>query len=267
MLERLELVRLAPTLVVDVGTGLGHGAVALQQRYPQARVLAVDVSTSLLARAAQLHGRAARSGLAGRLQRWFRVEVGESSPAPMFAAADAARLPLPAASVELLWSNLAWHWFGAPTEVIADWYRAIRPDGLLMFSAFGVDTLRELRALGAPLPEFPDMHDIGDALGVAGFADPVMDSERLTVTWADAETLLAEVHAFGGNALRGRGAGLRGRAARARWLSAIDALRGADGRISMSVELIYGHAWCPATKRRSDGLSPVTFVPRRKPGS
>lgn len=263
MLERLDVVRMVPGTVLDVGSGLGHGAAALQQRYPQARVLGVDLAPPLAAQAARLYGGAARSGLAGRLKRWVGAELGAPAPVPMFAAADAAQLPLPPASVDMIWSSLAWHWFPEPTAVLEQWYRVIRPGGLLMFSAFGVDTLRELREIGARLPEFPDMHDIGDALGVAGFADPVMDTERLSVTWTDAGALLDELSALGGNALRARTPGLLGRASRSRWLAAIDALRRPDGRITIGFELVYGHAWCPATKRRADGYAPVSFVPRR----
>ena len=267
MLERLDVVRLAPTMVLDVGTGLGQGAAALQQRYPAARVLGVDLATPLVQQALRLHGAAARSGLAGRLRRWFGAELGPGAHVPAYLAADAARLPLAASSVDLLWSNLAWHWFVDPKAVLAEWYRTLRPDGLLMFSAFGVDTLRELRGIGAATPAFPDMHDIGDALGVAGFADPVMDSERLSVSWSDPQILLDEVAALGGNAMSQRSSGLQGRAARARWLSAIDGLRGADGRISLSLELVYGHAWCPPQKRRADGYVPIGFVGRRGPAA
>lgn len=262
MLDRLEVVRLAPGVAVDVGCGLGHGAAALQQRYPAARVVGVDLSEVLAARALRLHGTAARTGLAGRLKRWFGTEPGPATPAPLFVAADAAGLPLAAASVDLIWSNLAWHWFADPPAVLAQWYRVIRPDGLLMFSAFGVDTLRELRALGAQLPVFPDMHDIGDAIAHAGFADPVMDSERLTITWRDPVVLLDELGALGGNALRGRSAGLHTPADRCRWLAAIESLRGADGCIALSFELVHAHAWCPPRKRLADGYAPVDFVPR-----
>lgn len=265
MLDRLEVVRLSPAVVLDVGTGLGQGAAALQQRYPAASVLGADLAAPLAAQAARLHGAAARSGLAGRLRRWFGADVGGEARAPAFFVADAQALPLAANSVDLLWSNLAWHWFADPVTVLAQWYRVIRPDGLLMFSTFGVDTLKELRELGAALPAFPDMHDIGDALGTAGFADPVMDSERLTITWSDAAALLDEVRALGGNALRSRGAGLHTRRERERWRASIDSLRGADGRIAISFELVYGHAWCPPQKRRADGYAPVSFVPRRAP--
>lgn len=267
MLDRLEVVRMQPEVVLDVGAGLGHGALALQQRYPSARVLGADLSPRLAAEAARLHGPVARGGLAGRLERWFGAGTRAAGALPSFFAADAASLPLAPSSVHLLWSNLAWHWFTDPKAVLDQWYRVIRPEGLLMFSAFGVDTLRELRGLGARLPVFPDMHDIGDALTEAGFADPVMDAERLSITWKDAGALLEEVRALGGDALRGRRGGLRGRTARARWEGAVESLRGADGLITLSFELVYGHAWCPPHKRRADGYAPVNFVARRRPPS
>ena len=265
MLERLELIRLQPAAVVDVGCGLGHGAARLQQHYPGAEVVGVDLAATLAARAATLHGGVARDGLADRMRRWFGGEPASRAAAPVFAAADAASLPLRAASVDLIWSNLAWHWFSDPLAVLDEWYRVIRPGGLLMFSAFGVDTLRELRPAGAQLPDFPDMHDIGDALGRAGFADPVMDSERLTITWESAATLLDELASLGGNPLRARTRGLAGRARRSQWLAALEAIRPDGGPIALSFELVFGHAWCPASKPRSDGYSPITFSPTVAP--
>ncbi len=125
--------------------------------------------------------------------------------------ADAHALPLADASVDLIWSNLALHWFAAPERAVGEWYRVARPGGLAHFSFFGVDTLAELRALGARMMAFHDLHDIGDLLAAAGFADPVMDSERLTLTWAGPQALLGDLHALGGNALRGRFRGLLGR--------------------------------------------------------
>ena len=269
MLERLEVVRLDPAVVIDVGCGLGQGAVRLQQRYPRARVLGLDVAEALARAAARMHGQPARAGLSDRMRRWFGGGAA-AAEAPRFAVADAARLPLRTSSVDLLWSNLAWPWFPDPVAVIDEWHRALRPEGLLMFSAFGVDTLRELRGLGARLPAFPDMHDIGDALALAGFAEPVMDTERLTVTWGDAATLFAEVSSLGGDPSRLRRAGLAGRGRRGTWIDAIESLRGADGRLSLTFELVFGHAWVPARKRRADGLATVRFEPgvasRKRPG-
>lgn len=261
MLEKLDIVKLAPELVIDVGAGLGHGAARLQQRFPQSRVLGLDLAAPLAARAARLHGAPARSGLAHRLRGWFGGGVAGDAVAPVFCAADAARLPLRPSSAGLIWSNLAWHGFADPRAVLAEWYRVVRPEGLVMFSAFGVDTLRELRGAGARLTTFPDMHDIGDALSQSGFADPVMDTERLQVTWNDPQTLLDELRGLGGNALKARDRGLHGRGARARWLEAIAALAGADGRIAISFELVFGHAWCPPRKRLEGGYAPLVFSP------
>lgn len=258
MLDRLEVVRLAPALVLDAGAGLGHGAVRLQQHYPQAHVVGVDIAPAMAARAAALHGAAARKGLAARLRGWFGGPARDGST-PAFVAADAARLPVAASRVDLIWSNLAWHWFADPLAVLAEWYRAIRPEGLLSFSAFGVDTLRELRGIGVRLPEYPDMHDIGDALVQAGFVEPVMDTERITVTWQSAEVLLSELSALGGNPLRARAAGLAGRGRRAQWLAALEALRGGSGAIALTFEIVFGHAWAPRQKRRADGYTPVRF--------
>jgi len=258
MLERLELIRLEPGLALDVGTGLGHGAARLAQRYPQATVLGLDLAAPMAAQAARLHGAGALGLLAGRLQRWFGGGAG-ARVAPLFAACDTARLPLRRSCVDLLWSNLAWHWFAGHASVLAEWQRVMRPGGLLMFSAFGVDTLRELRGIGLRLPALHDMHDVGDALSAAGFAEPVMDAERFAVSWDRADKLVAELSALGGNPLRGRARGLRGRQARERWLGAIQALAGPDGRVAISFEVVYGHAWCPARKPLPDGYAPVEF--------
>lgn len=156
---------------------------------------------------------------------------------------------------------------------VGEWYRTLRPRGLLMFSALGVDTLVELRAASVlRTPALPDMHDIGDALVGVGFADPVMDTERLTVTWTDPARLLAELRALGGDASRARRRGLATPAARDRALAALaDRLRGGDPSVPMSVtfEIVYGHAWCGERKRLPDGYAPVEFraARRRSPPS
>jgi len=265
MIERLDLVRIEPRLVIDAGTGLGGGAARLKQRYPGATVLGVDLSPRMAAAAARAQAAPAMRSFAARFRRWFEASPG-SDAAPLFAACDAARLALPPASVDLLWSNLAWHWFADPVAVLAEWRRVMRAGGLVMFSAFGVDTLRELRALGVRLPPMHDMHDVGDALGAAGFAEPVMDAERLTVSWQDPAKLLDELRALGGDASRERRPGLRGRESRRRWLESLASLAGAGGRIALSVEVVYGHAWCPANGRAPAGYAPITFAPRRSAG-
>lgn len=265
MFERLDVVRLAPACAVDVGCGLGRGVSQLRQRYPSARVIGVDVAGPLLVQADADHGAGADRSIGTRLRRWFgAVGAGgrADAPAAAFVVADAARLPLRDTRVDLLWSNLAWHWFADPLAVLGEWQRVIRPGGLVAFTTFGADSLTALARAGARLPPLPDLHDVGDQLLAAGFANPVVDAERLAVTWTSPQDLLDDLRALGGNALRSRARGLAGRAARARWLEALERLRGDDGRIALDFELVHGHAWCPSPKPRRDGWSPVRIVPR-----
>lgn len=257
MLERLDIVRLEPQAIVDVGCGLGRSVAALAQRYPQAAISACDLSWQVAARAARALAPESR-GLLARLRR------APARPIASVFAADAAALPMRSGSVDLLWSNLVFHWFADAPAAVAEWHRVIRPEGLLSFTALGVDSLKELRAAGARFVDFPDMHDIGDLLVSAGFAEPVMDVERIVLTYRDASAMLADARALGGNALAGRFRGLLGRGHRREWLAALESARGADGLLRMTIELIFGHAWCPAKKRLPDGLARVEFMPRRK---
>jgi malonyl-CoA O-methyltransferase len=162
-----------------------------------------------------------------------------------------------AASAQLLWANMMLHAASDPPAVMGRWRRALAVDGFLMFSCFGPDTLAELRALygaaGWPPPgiEFTDMHDIGDALVQAGFADPVMDQEHLTLTWASPGALLAELRMLGSNTHPARWTALRTPRWRARLEGAIaERLAAPDGRIAMTFEIIYGHAFNPAPRAR-----------------
>jgi malonyl-CoA O-methyltransferase len=273
MLERLDFVRLAPSLVLDVGCGRAAGSSALAARYPQALCLAIDLSPAALR-----HGRIAppRAGPAARLAGWLRQALAPSSPTPgerpagppALLAADTHRLPLPDACADLIWSNLAWHQFVDPLAVLAEWYRVIRPGGLLMLSAFGVDTLRGLPGMAADAARFPDMHDIGDALVSAGFAEPVMDAERIALGYRSPHDLIAEWRAaLGGNPRADRRRGLAGRAGFQRALDALAAHRDAEGLIPVGLELIHGHAWCPPQKKLPAGLAPVRFINRNDAGA
>jgi malonyl-CoA O-methyltransferase len=163
----------------------------------------------------------------------------------------------------LLWSNLGLHTHADPMPVLQHWHKALAVDGFLMFSTFGPDTLKELRGLwgaqgwGPPSQVFRDMHDWGDDLVAAGFADPVMDQETVTLTWADADAALAELRTMGANAHPSRMAGCR----TPRWLARVKAAlqdrAGPGGRIALSFEIIYGHAFRPAPRAR---IQPVTAV-------
>lgn len=265
MFERLDLIRLSPTQVLDVGCGLAQDSRLLWQRYPQAQVLGMDLSCRRLARAAHQW----RPAPVGRWwHRWSsRLAPVASAPLPEPAgvrlfAADAHQLPLPDQSVDLLWSNLALHWFDDVPAVLSEWHRVIRPQGLVMFSALGVDTLKELRSLGLELPRLPDLHDLGDALAHAGFADPVMDAERLQLSWTDPQRMLADLRALGGDVRPHRPRGLATVAAREALLHRLKSFCGPEP-VPVTIELVNGHAWCPAVKRLPRGWAPVSFQPGR----
>lgn len=187
------------------------------------------------------------------------------------ACGDFARLPLAPQAVDLVWSNLALHWHPSPDQVIAEWRRVIAVDGLLMFSCFGPDTLKELRLASdaadpaARVLPFVDMHDYGDMLVAAGFAAPVMDMETITVTYTDADKLLADVRALGGNPLMTRRSGLTGKSCWQRLRDQIERQRRQDGTIALTFEVIYGHAFRPAPKVTARGESIVRLDFPKKP--
>ncbi len=257
MLARLDVVRLVPERCVDIGCGLGKGLMALRQRYPQAEALGIDLSPRIAAAAAELARPPGRGFLA-------RLLPSERRPASGWLAADAGALPLADASVALAWSNLVLHWCADPIAVLREWHRILRDDGLLMFSAFGVDTLRELRAAGVPVMHFHDMHDIGDWLLAAGFAEPVMDMEWIDVSFPSPAALLGDLHALGGDARTGRRRGLAGRSAHAGLHERLRAQAGEDGRIGLRFEIVYGHAWRVRPKARP-GHAPIVFTRKDRP--
>ena len=228
LLSRLELVRLIPATVVDLGCGTGVGAVALRRRYRKSRIVALDLSLGMLREA-------------GRRRRfWQRYER---------ICGDAVALPLARESVDLIFSNLMLQWCDDPEVVFRECARVLRPGGLLTFTSFGPDTLRELRAAWTAADRFVhvnrfiDMHDLGDAMVRAGLAEPVMDVERFTLTYEDPRALMRDLKAIGAhNVNAGRSRGLTGRQALSRMIEAYEAMR-RDGRLPATYEVVYGQAW------------------------
>lgn len=237
MLERLDYVRISPQRILDAGCGPAPQAAVLGKRYPGAQLLGVDFSLPML--------RQARSpGWLARLRGVRR---------PVAVCASLARLPFAAGSVQLLWSNMALHWVDEPRAALQEFQRVLAPEGLLMFSTLGPDTLKELRAAAgdARVHRFADMHDLGDWLVAAGFAAPVMDMETLTLAYRDAPALLADLRASGQtNARADRARGLAGKRLHAM-------LAPAGSRATF--EVVYGHAWKGAPRRSADGRSIVQF--------
>jgi malonyl-CoA O-methyltransferase len=262
--ELLDLCKLEPTRVLDLGCGTGADLAELRRRYPQAQIVGADLSPEMLAAGANAI-RSERSLLSRLLPRLLPF-LGQTPP---LAAADAAALPFKDASFGLLWSNLALHWLGDPSAALREARRVLEVGGLLMFAVPGPDTLRELGdAFGDKdihTQHFIDMHDWGDMLVGNGFSDPVMNMEMLTVTYADLDALVAELRALGATcAMADRRRGLMGRAGRERLIAAYDALR-RDGRLPASLEIIYGHAWkaeAAPSPQTADGRSVIQFMPR-----
>ncbi|MCP5300139.1 MAG: malonyl-ACP O-methyltransferase BioC [Chromatiaceae bacterium] len=238
MLERLETMRIAPRRILDLGCGTGVATGDLLRRYPQAEVFALDFALPMLQ-------------YARRRGRWLRR--------PRCLCADLDRLPLADQSVDLVFANAALQWSGDPLQAFTGIARVLRPGGLLLFTSFGPDTLSELRAAWAAVDAsahvhaFVDMHDYGDMLLHAGLADPVMDVERMTLTYADVRHLMREIKIVGaGNASVDRARGLLGRRRLDAVCAAYEHFRDGDGRLPVTYEVVHGHAWAPVQRRVGD---------------
>lgn len=257
--ERLRLVRLEPTKLLDAGCGAGAQIPLLHARYPNAHFIGQDHNAGLLALAQQYALNIYPHG--------WRTWIGRlrgGGPATSWIQQDLAQTGLEPESLDLVWSNLALHWHPAPHEVLQEWGRIIRPNGLVFFSCFGPATMQELRqalgtsGLATTTPSFVDMHDFGDLLIEKGFADPVMDQEVLTLTYSTPEKLLHDVKNLGGNPALGRKASLASRQWRQRLLDALEQQRRPDGRIHLTIEVAYGHAWRSATRRGQVGETRIS---------
>jgi malonyl-CoA O-methyltransferase len=262
--ERLDYVKLAPAAILDAGCGTGEAVGELGIRYPGARVLALDIALPMVA-AARRRSHAGRSAL----RRLLRSFASRSALEPMFVCADVNALPLRGVAFDLVWSNLALQWVNDLPRALAEFRRVLKVGGLLSFTTFGPDTLREVRSAFAGLDgrthtsRFIDMHDIGDMLLHAGFADPVMDMEYVTLTFATPDAMLAELKAIGAtNRTQGRPRGLMGRGRWSRAVARLEALR-QDGRIPATFEVVYGHAWKGEPRTTPEGHAIVRL---QRPG-
>ena len=222
MLERLDYIKLQPRRVLDAGGGTGWGARQLGERYAQAEILALDIAIGML--------QVAR----GTSSWWQKLFSGRRQH---FVCADVEALPLAAQSVDMVWSNL--------------------------FSTFGPDTLQELRIAFDGVDgynhvnRFIDMHDIGDMLMTAGFADPVMEMEKLTLTYDDVKAVMQDLRGIGAhNATAGRAQGMTGRQKWTRIVQNYEVLR-RNGKLPATFEVIYGHAWKVPSKQATDGRAIV----------
>ncbi|MFN0039755.1 MAG: malonyl-ACP O-methyltransferase BioC [Burkholderiales bacterium] len=270
-LERLQWVKVDPLVILDAGSGVGGSAPALATRFPRATVVQMEIAPEMLgqARARWLDKR--YRGF-GRLLQKFLPRMSwltRGGGRQVFLCGDNEQMSLRSTSVDLLWSNLSFQWANKLESVFSECRRVLRPGGLLMFSTLGPDTLKELRqafaadATFAHVHRFPDMHDVGDFLVQAGFGDPVMDMETLTLTYSDLNGLLKDLKANGAQyAGPDRRRGLASRKIMAQAAQGYERFRDA-GRLPATFEVIYGHAW-KSGPRTGPGGRPVIDIQLRR---
>ena len=212
LLDRLEPVAIQDGVVLDVGSASGRGAAALAKRFRKGRILSIDVSRNMLVRSTK--------------RRSFLSKVREVQ-------ADARRLPLPSESVDLVFANMLLPWLGTLDECFVEMNRVLKKNAVFAFSTLGPDSMSEFASI-KDVCRFPDMHDVGDALVRAGLRDPVLDVDRLRVTWRSADDLFDDLLACG---------------AICDWPGDVgdvaSALEAADqpGQLAIELELVFGHAW------------------------
>lgn len=262
--ERFDMIRLNPARILDAGCGTGLAFPHLHQRFVKADLIGLDLAPAMLLKAAQ---RLPRPTLLKRVGTLF-ADV----PRPLLCA-DLAQLPLARDSIDLIWSSLALQWLDDPESAFREMRRVIRSGGMLIFSTFGPDTLKELRSAFSGLDkyshvnQFIDMHDLGDALMHAGFANPVMEMEHITLTYHDLKGLLADLKGIGAHTvLEGRREGLMGRTEWQRLTENYERFR-RDGRLPATYEVIYGHAWVGEKNAWEDGRTVIQLkIEQRQAG-
>jgi malonyl-CoA O-methyltransferase len=234
LLQKLDYIKLSPQLILDAGVGTGEAVAPLMKRYKKSRVIALDLSERMLAKALR-HG--------GLLRK------------PELVCADVEQLPFRENSFELIFSSLTLQWCNDLPATLQDLLRVLKPGGLLVFTSFGPDTLKELRACWRQIDDavhvnqFTDMHDVGDGLLQAGFADPVMEAETITVSYESVDKLMADLRDIGANATaEGGRTGLTAPSVLPTLRQAYEAYR-LENRLPASYEVVYGHAWKPAASQ------------------
>lgn len=251
LLERLDYMKFLPATILDVGCGTGFASYALAKRYTDARLTAMDLAYPMLDVARR------RAGF------WARWSGRLGKPRIQFVNAAAEQLPFADGQFDMLYSNLTVQWVNDLDQALTEFMRVLKPGGMLLFSTFGPDTLHELRASWSAIDQyshvspFLDMHDVGDAILRAHFAEPVMDVEYFTLTYADVYALMHDLKAIGAhNATSQRARGLTGKQRFKDLQKHYEAFR-TDNVLPATYEIVYGHAW--KTVSRPAPASTVTI--------
>ena len=247
LLERLQLVNIMPRVIVDAGSGSGSAARQLTKMYKGAQVIQLDLSFEMLRQSKSL------------APRFFSKQ--------QFVCGDVEKLPLGENSTELFFSSLMLQWCNDLDETFTQIKSTLKRQGLFLFATLGPDTLKELRSSWAEVDDdvhvntFIDMHDVGDALVRAGFVEPVMDTEYITVTYQDCFSLMKDLKTLGANnANVERPRGLTGENKIKNMVSAYEKFR-VEGRLPLSYEIVYGHAWTPLQETSSGGFGNEVYFP------
>jgi malonyl-CoA O-methyltransferase len=242
LIDRLAWIKKAPQTIVDVGARTGYTTQLLRRSYPQAQILAVDWANHLLQ--------------SPSLNEFATTRI----------CAEPDRLPLPAQCADLVVANLVWHWLDDPARSLREWRRLLKPGGLLLLTACGPDTLYELRASFAAVDTYPhvhlflDMHDIGDAILAAGFADPVMQAEHLYLSYSSLSGLFRDLRGTGvTNALNSRRRTLTGKQRWRQMLAEYQKFSSSDEGFSATIEVVYGVAWMPEIASTTGEEGEVVF--------
>jgi malonyl-CoA O-methyltransferase len=252
MLSRLDYIKHTPDVILDAGSGTGYGTRQLRLRYPDARMLAVDIAPAM-------HFQARPS------VSWWKQLLAVRGNQTSYVCGDIEQMPLKDSCAGLVWSNLTLQWCNDINRTLAEVHRVLQAGGLFMFSTFGPDTLKELRQAFrsadsySHINRFTDMHDIGDMLVHNGFATPVMDMEYIVLTYDDVTSVMRDLKAIGAhNVTQGRRRGLTGKISWQKGINQYETLR-IEGKLPATFEVIYGHAWklqprktilTPETKRK-----------------
>jgi len=243
LVERMELMSMKPVSILDAGSGTGFVSQLLATRFPKAKITALDLAFNML--------RQAKNKQTFK-QRWNKQI--------RYVHAEVENLPFADASIELVISGLTMQWCQDLPKVFKEFKRVLAPGGLLLFSSFGPETLKELRQSWAEIDElahvnaFADMHDVGDALMQSGFSDPVMDMEMLTVTYKDVKTVMSDLKQIGAhNVMQGRSHNMTGKNKLQKMMQAYEQFR-VDGVLPVSHEIVYGHAWVPEINKQESGV-------------